>query len=190
MKFSKSIFATALGLSTAVAALQFAPAEDETVRNPARHGVGALDHKTSGSVIRASQLMGANIQNNEGKSVGEINDIVLDARSGRVQYAAVSYGGFMGLGDKLFAVPFKAFQVKQNPNDPKDHDDLVLILNVTPEKLKGAQGFDKDHWPDFANQGWVQGIHKTYGLDLDVDENPNNGVDVNVNRNGIDVNVK
>lgn len=189
MNFSKGILALALGATSTFAVVQLAPADDDAIQTRGRSTVGALDNKTSGAVVRASQLMGANIHNNEGKSVGEINDVVLDARTGKVQYVAVSYGGFMGLGDKLFAVPFKAFQVKQNPNDPNDPGDLALILNVTPEKLKGAQGFDKDHWPDFANTAWVQGLYKQYGVDIDADGH-RDGVDVNINRNGVDVNVK
>src|SRR5262245_61191467 len=77
-------------------------------------GLGKLDTKTSGANIRASKLIGANLKNSNDESVGEIKDLVVDATTGKVRYAAVTYGGFLGLGSKLFAVPFEAFRVRQN----------------------------------------------------------------------------
>ncbi len=77
-----------------------------------------------------------NLQNSEGQSVGEIKDIVLDAKSGKVRYAAVTYGGFLGVGNKMFAVPFGAFKVRQNPDDPADAGDYVMVLDVTQAQLK------------------------------------------------------
>ena len=146
-----------------------------------------LDEKTSGATFRASQLIGTNIQNDQGQNVGEINDLVLDANRGRVRYVAVTYGGFLGVGDKLFAVPFEAFKVRQDPNDA---DDYVLVLNVTQEQLKGAQGFDEDSWPDMADANWAQELDKRYNVQRGARiPNQRRGVDVNVNRNGVDVDV-
>ncbi len=142
--------------------------------------VGALDDKTMGTTVRASQLIGMNLQNSEGKSVGEINDIVLDARSGKVRYAAVTYGGFLGMGDKMFAVPFEAFKVRQNPDDPADAGDYVMVLDVTQVQLKGAVGFDQDHWPNMADKNFVRDLHKRYGVEVNLHRG---GIDVDVNRN-------
>ena len=58
---------------------------------------------------------------------------------GRVAYAVLSFGGFLGMGDKLFAIPWQAFTV--------DQDSEKLVLNVTKDKLDNAPGFDKDNWP-------------------------------------------
>ncbi|MGV3485698.1 MAG: PRC-barrel domain-containing protein [Planctomycetaceae bacterium] len=149
-----------------------------------------LDEKTTGATFRASELIGTNLQNDQGQSVGEINDLVMDASSGRVRYVAVTYGGFLGVGDKLFAVPFEAFKVRQ---DPDDADDYVLVLNVTQQQLKGAQGFDEDNWPDMADANWARELDQRYnvqrgrrGVDVDVNRN---GVDVDVDRDGVDVDV-
>src|SRR3954462_1312556 len=124
--------------------------------------VGKLDRRTSGSNVRASQLIGANIQNDAGESVGEINDLVIDGNSGRVRYAAVTYGGVLGMGSKLFAVPFEAFHEKQKSNNS---DDYVLVLNVTKDQLKGAEGFDKDKWPDFADRNFPRALARRYNVD-------------------------
>ncbi|QDT02236.1 PRC-barrel domain protein [Rubripirellula lacrimiformis] len=134
---------------------------------------GRLDSKTRGTSIRVSQLIGYNIQNSQGESVGEINDIVIDSRTGKVRYAAVTYGGFLGVGNKLFAVPFEAFKVQVDPDevgdDDIDADDYVLVLNVTQEQLDGQQGFDEDNWPDMADRKWAADLDKRYGVKRNMD---------------------
>ena len=123
-----------------------------------------LDDKTKGATVRASQLIGQDLKNSKGESVGEINDLVIDA-SGKVRYAAVKYGGVLGVGSKLFAVPFAAFHVQRDPDDPNDPDDYVLTLDVTKEQLDGAQGFDDDSWPDFADTKFTQDLDRRYKVD-------------------------
>jgi hypothetical protein len=71
-------------------------------------------------------------------------------------YAVLSFGGFMGLGNKLFAIPWGAFEFARFENK--------LILNVDKEKLKAAPGFDQDaKWPDFADRTWGNSIYNYYG---------------------------
>ena len=130
---------------------------------PGDRNLSSLDDKTSGGTIRTSQLVGANIKNSAGEAVGEINDLVID-QSGKVRYAAITYGGFLGVGSKMFAVPFEAFKVRQNPNDPDDHDDYVLTLDVTKEQLDGDQGFDSDNWPNFADTKFTQDLDRRYKI--------------------------
>lgn len=134
-----------------------------TDTNTTEGNLGKLDNKTTGGTIRSSQLVGANIKNSAGDAVGEINDLVID-RSGKIRYAAITYGGFLGMGSKMFAVPFEAFKVSQNPNDPNDRDDYVLTLDVTKEQLNGAQGFDKDRWPNFADTTFTQELDRRYNV--------------------------
>lgn len=123
--------------------------------------VSKLDSKTSNATVRASKLIGTNLKNSNDESVGEIKDLVIDARSGKVRYAAVTYGGLFGLGSKLFAVPFEAFRVRQNTS-ALTPGDYVLTLDVGKEQLSGAEGFDSDHWPDFANTNFTQELDRRY----------------------------
>jgi sporulation protein YlmC with PRC-barrel domain len=129
---------------------------------------GKLDPKTHGATFRVSQLIGQNIQNSQGESVGEINDLVMDANTGRLRYAAVTYGGFLGVGNKMFAVPFAAFQVKVDADAVRDRDvdagDYVLVLNVTQQQLEGQQGFDEENWPNMADPNWSTDLDKRYGV--------------------------
>jgi sporulation protein YlmC with PRC-barrel domain len=114
-------------------------------------GEGAkVDTKTM-TVFRADDLVGMNIKNPSGQKLGSVEDLVIDVSTGKVRYAAVSFGGFLGVGDKLFAVPFEAFQLKHDAGDNKRH----LVLNVDKKKLETAKGFDKKAWPDFGNPQWA-----------------------------------
>lgn len=110
---------------------------------------------------RASQIMGMEVKNLDGKVLGSINDIVLDPATGKVRYLAVSYGGWLGLGDKLFAVPNQAFQWRKD-----DNQKTYLVLNLSEERLKSAPGFDQDHWPDFAtDKQWRQKVDTYYVIE-------------------------
>ena len=150
-------------VGTLAVADQTTEATNGNARASQKQGLSTLDAKTSGGTIRSSQLVGTNIKNSAGETVGEINDLVID-QSGKVRYAAVTYGGFLGVGSKMFAVPFEAFKVRQNPNDPNDRDDYVLTLDVTKEQLDGDQGFDSEHWPNFADTKFTQELDRRYNV--------------------------
>jgi len=106
-------------------------------------------------VMAASTLEGDTVVNAAGEKLGEITDIMLDVPSGRIAYAVLSFGGFLGLGDKLFAVPWQALTL--------DADRKRFILDVDRELLKNAPGFDKDSWPSMADPQWAQSIYSYYG---------------------------
>jgi sporulation protein YlmC with PRC-barrel domain len=156
-----------------------ATSDSRTGRADSNHSIGKLDDKTRGATIRASKLIGQNLKNSNGDSVGEIKDLVIDS-SGKVRYAAVTYGGFLGVGSKLFAVPFEAFHVRQNPNDRNDRGDYVMTLDVTKDQLDGAQGFENDRWPDFANTKFTQDLDRRYNVDR---SQTNSQADRSQNRN-------
>jgi sporulation protein YlmC with PRC-barrel domain len=151
---------------------------DANRNTSSKPGLAKLDDKTSDATVRASKLIGTNLKNSNDESVGEIKDLVLDATSGKVRYVAVTYGGFLGLGSKLFAVPFEAFRVRQNTSAVTPGD-YALTLDVTKDQLKGAQGFDNDHWPDFADTRITQDLDRRYNVDRSqadrsqADRNPN-----------------
>ena len=109
-------------------------------------------------VVSASKIIGEAVENLQKEKLGKIHELVIDAKEGRVAYAVLSFGGFMGMGNKLFAMPWKAFEFSNTENK--------LILNVDKKKLETAPGFDKDaKWPDFADRTWGTGIYKYYGYD-------------------------
>lgn len=115
----------------------------------------AKDNLHAHGMCRASKLIGTDVEDPAGKNLGDVDDVVIDDASGRVAYAVLSFGGFLGMGDKLFAIPFDSLRA-----NPKDDDKLVL--DVSKEKLKAAPGFDKDHWPNMADRRWGSEIHRYY----------------------------
>ncbi len=169
-----------LAVATCVVAMAATPAS----RTETQADMGNVDDATSGSNVRASQLIGMNIQNPEGKSLGSVNDIVIDAQSGKIRYAAVSYGGFLGLGDKLFAVPWGAFKCEKGD----EAGEYNLVLSATEQQLKNAQGFDQNNWPDFADRKFTAEIDRHYGVEFQADRR-RGGVDVKVGPGGVDVDV-
>jgi sporulation protein YlmC with PRC-barrel domain len=108
---------------------------------------------------RSSDLLDMEVKNAEGKDLGKISDIVIATDSGDVRYAAMSFGGFLGLGDKMFALPWDALRMK------KTDDSTYLVLNVTKEKLENAPGFDEDNWPNFADAQMTSKLDAYYGTD-------------------------
>ena len=107
-------------------------------------------------VLSASTLAGDPVSNAEGERLGKIEEFMIDLDSGRVAYAVLSFGGFLGVGDKLFAVPWSALHL-----DTESHE---FVLNVDKRVLKNAPGFDKDNWPDFADRSWGAGVFGHYGI--------------------------
>jgi len=106
-------------------------------------------------MMGAETLIGNDVYNHKGEDLGDIKEIMLDMRNGQVAYAVLSFGGFLGMGEKLFAVPWNALTL--------DTKNKRFVLNVEKERLKDAPGFDKDQWPDMADQSWVRQIHSYYG---------------------------
>jgi hypothetical protein len=74
---------------------------------------------------------------------------------GRIAYAVLSFGGFLGMGDKLFAIPWNALAL--------DTVEKRFILNVDKERLKGAPGFDKENWPNMADHAWGAKVFTYHG---------------------------
>lgn len=112
--------------------------------NPATRPVPPhANQRTGGLVLSASTLSGDSVRNAADENLGDIKDLMIDVDTGNVAYAVLSFGGWLGMGDKLFAIPWSAFTV-----DTANH---CLILNVPKERFKDAPGFDKDNWPNFAD---------------------------------------
>jgi len=120
-----------------------------------RSGQGSRqDQQTGGNVLRASKVIGDNVKNTKGEDLGKIEDVVIDPQSGQIGYAVLSFGGFLGIGDKYFAIPWSALKQK---------DDDTFILEVEKDQLKAAPGFDKNAWPNMADRHWAAEIHRFYG---------------------------
>ena len=106
-------------------------------------------------LMGAETLIGNEVYNNKEEHLGEIREIMLDTATGSVAYAVLSYGGVLGLGDKLFAVPWNALTL--------DTVHKRFLLDVDKDSLAKAPGFDKDAWPSMGDRNWGGSVHEYYG---------------------------
>jgi len=109
------------------------------------------------ALMGADTLLGEDVVNTEEDSLGDIKEIMIDMRTGQVAYAVLAFGGMLGMGEKLFAVPWQALQL--------DTVNKRFVLNVDKERLQSAPGFNPDAWPDMTDVGWAGQINTFYGTD-------------------------
>src|SRR3569832_1008504 len=104
----------------------------------------ATEARDKTGVLKASDVIGMKVEGIDDKSLGTIKDLVLAPVEGDIQYAVLDFGGFLGIKDKYFVVPWEAMTFNLNGRK--------IILDVSKRDLKKAPGFDKTHWPDFSDR--------------------------------------
>jgi len=107
-------------------------------------------------VLSATTIIGDEVRNLQGEDIGEIEELMINLEDGCIAYAVLSFGGLMGIGDKLFAVPWKALRIR-----PEEH---AFVMDIQKDKLEKAPGFDKDNWPNMADVDWAKRIDSFYGI--------------------------
>jgi hypothetical protein len=105
------------------------------------------------NVLSATAILGDGVTNRAGESLGKIEELMLDLEKGRVAYAVLS---FLGMGDKMFAVPFEALKLDAT----REH----FTLDINKDKLKNAPSFDKNHPPKASDRAWGAEIYKFYAI--------------------------
>ncbi|WP_269501396.1 PRC-barrel domain-containing protein [Burkholderia sp. IMCC1007] len=130
---------------------------DRASRAPARI-VGNGGHSAGGpgpDVMAAGTLKDDHVLTMDGDDIGKVTHIMLDVRSGRIAYAVVSSGGFLGIGDKLLAVPWNVLTL--------DTERRCFVLPLPTERVREAPGFDQGNWPTMADPVWGEALHAYYG---------------------------
>jgi sporulation protein YlmC with PRC-barrel domain len=89
--------------------------------------------------VDVNTIIGVPVENTDGERIGSIRNIMINIQRCNVEYLIVQYGSFLGLGGKLFAIPFADFRLNQARK--------VWVVNRTKTYLKSFPGFDKSHWP-------------------------------------------
>jgi sporulation protein YlmC with PRC-barrel domain len=107
------------------------------------------------TIMAADTLKGEDVRNPAGEALGKITHIMLDVTHGTIAYAVLSFGSFMGMGEKLFAIPWHSLAL--------DVENKWFVLNINRERLKTAPGFDKDRWPSMADPAWAAEVAGYYG---------------------------
>lgn len=135
-----------------------------TSSNPPTPGADLGTVQTYGHrVLAASKLDGYTVYSSDDKDVGKIKEIMLDMHSGRIAYAVLSSGGFLGIGDKLLAIPWHALTL--------DPELKSFKLSISSERIRHAPGFDQDSWPSMTDQAWANSVHEYYGNESNMERN-------------------
>lgn len=106
-------------------------------------------------LLSAAELKGDKVTNSKGESLGEIKEVMIDLSAGRIAYAVISFGGFLGLGEKMAAVPWNAIRTSTRENE--------FLTDLSKDELKNAPSFDKDRWPGGADRSFLTDLYSYYG---------------------------
>ena len=109
----------------------------------------------SSPIVKANkEVVGRKVVNPQGENLGKVEEVMIDSVPGRVAYAVLSFGGFLGVGDKLFAVPWNSLTW--------DAQREAFVLRADKSFLENAPGFDKDNWPNMAEPTWRSNVYTYY----------------------------
>jgi osmotically-inducible protein OsmY len=103
-------------------------------------------------LLNASTVIGSNVKDASGRDVGKVEELMLDPGDGRVAFAVVSFGGFLGLGSKLFAVPWEALTVSRGES--------ALVLHVRQDMLGSAPSFERGRRPEASSREWGEAARR------------------------------
>lgn len=108
------------------------------------------------TVLSADTMIGDDVKNPDGEDLGNVEALMIDVNRGRIVYAVLSFGGFLGIGDKLFAIPWESLTL--------DRENECFILDVDEDTLEDAPGFDKDDWPATVPEDdeWLVSVYTHY----------------------------
>lgn len=111
------------------------------------------------ALLSASSLTGDEIVNLREEKLGSVKEIMIDTGTGKVAYIVLASGGLLGIGDRLFAIPWNALSL--------DTENRRFVLDADIERIRNAPGFDKDDWPDMADRSWSDTVHGHFGTRSD-----------------------
>jgi sporulation protein YlmC with PRC-barrel domain len=106
-------------------------------------------------LLTATSVIGDHVENPAGEKLGKIKDIMLNIRRGTIEYVVIEFGGFLGIGEKFFAVPFEALELKAGRQ--------IFILDRDKAFLEKAPGFNKEHWPGTNSREYAQKVEGYWG---------------------------
>lgn len=105
--------------------------------------------------LTATSIIGDQVENEQGENLGKIDNLMVNLRDGSIEYAVIDFGSFLGVGGKLFAIPFSELQV--------DEEKELFVLKRSKEHLKAMPGFDKAHWPDTNDHSYFNNVNLYWG---------------------------
>src|SRR5262245_39742969 len=106
------------------------------------------------NVWLATKVLHDHVKNSAGEDLGKIEDLAIDPQTGNVEYAILSFGGLLGIGNKLHPIPWSALNISPSRN--------YVLVDIDKQTLKNAPAFDRDSRPNMADPVWRRSIHDHY----------------------------
>ena len=104
--------------------------------------------------LTATSIIGDAVENPKGEQLGKIDNLMINLNTGKVEYAVIEHGGLLGVGTKLFAIPFDELRV--------DETKEIFILNRDKDYVKDSPGFDSSHWPATNDHSYFDSVNSYY----------------------------
>jgi sporulation protein YlmC with PRC-barrel domain len=104
--------------------------------------------------LTATSIIGDSVENPKGENMGKIDNLMINLRTGKVEYAVIESGGLLGVGKKLFAIPFEELRV--------DEEKELFVLNRDKDYIKNSPGFDSSHWPATNDHSYFDNVNSYY----------------------------
>lgn len=113
----------------------------------------AMSQEAWQKLHRVTRIIGTDVRNTRGEKIGDIKDLIID-RNGNVSHAVISTGGFLGIGDRLHAVPWNLVQTTMGRD--------FRVLDIDKARLKNAPNFDPKNWPNVIDERWGEENNRHY----------------------------
>ena len=113
--------------------------------------------RETGRLISSEKVEGTSVENPDGENLGVIRDVMIDKISGQVAYAVLKYGSFLGMGGKLFALPWEVLEY--------DTERSAYVIDLPEDQLRGAPSYDETAEPNWSDPAWNKSVYDYYGAD-------------------------
>jgi len=107
------------------------------------------------ALISAGKVQGTNVYNTQGEALGELYDVMIDKRTGKIAYAVMSFGGFLGVGNDYHPLPWNTLKYDTRQGG--------YVVGLTKEQLESAPHYGRNENPAWGDRAYEQGIHDYYG---------------------------
>jgi hypothetical protein len=108
------------------------------------------------SCIAADKVEGTAVYDRAGEKLGSIHNVMIDKRSGRVVYAVMSFGGFLGIGERYHPLPWDVLHY--------DTGQGGYVVDLNRQQLEGAPTYGRDEQPNYDDPVWGRKVYDYYGV--------------------------
>jgi sporulation protein YlmC with PRC-barrel domain len=110
----------------------------------------------SGKLIAASQVQGTNVYDTKLEKLGSVEDVMIDKASGRIAYAVLSFGGFLGIGDRYYPLPWEKLSYNTEMGG--------YVVDIDRDVLQGAPSFTDHATASWNDDAWGRNVYAYYGV--------------------------